>query len=865
MPGVTWSRSILIVSLLMVCESHAAGAKVRFDLPAQSMAVSLATVGNLAKIDILFDLPTVDKLLAPALEADLTPEEAVARLLVGTKLRVVRINTDTLTVVANAESTRLGVGSAVLPDVAPQKINLQVDASAASSFRVASAEGPLVDVPSANAETRNGTGRRSGEFDEVVVTAQKREERLHDVPVPVTAITAQALVDSNQVRLQDYYTRVPGLNISPEGLENFQIVSIRGITTGPTNPTVGITVDDLPYGPSTALGGGVGVPDIDPSDLARIEVLRGPQGTLYGASSMGGLIKFVTLDPSTETLSGRLHAGFDDVHNGHQLGYTARGSVNVPISDTIAVRASAFTRLDPGYIDNPVSGLEGLNKDRVSGGLLSALWRPSQDLSLKLIALYQHGKREGSSDVDVPTPGFPETAGLRELQQNYLTGVGGNRREIQAYSATLRANLGAVSLSSVTGYSVNSYHDSWDYSYALGPLAQFIYGAPGSPVLDTNRTNKVSQELRLSGSIAAHLDWLLGGFYTHEKSSYSQHILATNPDTAEVLANPLTLDFPTTYEEYAGFANLTWHFTEKFDIQLGARSGHIQQKFAETQSGDYVPIIFLVPSPIITPETPASANPVTYLVTPRFVISPELMTYARFATGYRAGGANAAGPGSPAQYNPDKTLNYEIGIKGDLLEHALSFDASIYYIDWKEIQINLLNPATSEAYITNVSRAKSQGAEFSVGARPIKGLSIDAWVAWDKAELKADFPANSTAAGLAGDRLPYTARFSGAVSADQNFVIAGPWEGFLGASISYVGDRIGQFVGPAPQTRARYPAYTQANVHSGVRYDSWAFNVFVNNLADKRGVLGGGAGNYPPFAFSYLQPRTVGVSVVKTF
>jgi outer membrane receptor protein involved in Fe transport len=166
----------------------------------------------------------------------------------------------------------------------------------------------------------------------------------------------------------------------PEASSSFQQLSIRGIMSGLyTNPTVGITVDDVPYGSSTFLGGGGGtvMPDIDPADLARIEVLRGPQGTLYGASSMGGLLKFVTVDPSTDGVSGRIEGGINSVYNGAELGYGARGSVNVPLGDVLAVRVSAFSRQDPGYVDNVQSGQRGVNKTDVDGGRLSALWRPS--------------------------------------------------------------------------------------------------------------------------------------------------------------------------------------------------------------------------------------------------------------------------------------------------------------------------------------------------------------------------------------------------------------------------------------------------------------------------------------------------------
>src|SRR5262249_38528439 len=159
------------------------------------------------------------------------------------------------------------------------------------------------------------------------------------------------------------------------------------------------------------------VPDIDPGDLARVEVLRGPQGTLYGADSMGGLIKFVTVDPSTDKVSGRLQVGTDTVQNGNGLGYNARGSVNLPVSDSLAVRMSGFTHHDPGYIDNPVYGQKGVNQQRTDGGHIAALWRASDAVSVRLSALCQSAESDGS-DVVQALPGSAA------LQQAFLPGTG---------------------------------------------------------------------------------------------------------------------------------------------------------------------------------------------------------------------------------------------------------------------------------------------------------------------------------------------------------------------------------------------------------------------------------------------------------
>jgi outer membrane receptor protein involved in Fe transport len=241
------------------------------------------------------------------------------------------------------------------------------------------------------------------------------------------------------------------------------------------------------------------------------------------------------------------------------------------------------------------------------------------------------------------------------------------------------------------------------------------------------------------------------------------------------------------------------------------------------------------------------------------------MVYARLASGYRAGGSNncITYTSFPCQFSPDKTQNYEVGVKGDALDHTLSFDTSLYYIDWKDIQVTLIDPNTHVGYTANGSRAKSQGVELSLEARPLRGLTIAAWVALNDAVLNEAFPPISAAYGVSGDRLPYSSRVSGNLSLGQDFPLARGVTGSVGGALSYVGNREDVFTG-SPQ-RQSLPAYAQADVRAGVRYDSWTVNLFVTNVADKRGVLTGGVGTVNPVVFNYIQPRTAGLALAKTF
>jgi iron complex outermembrane recepter protein len=781
----------------------------------QSLGQALREFALASNVDLLFPPDLVAGKKSPTLDGKFTVDEGLRRLLQGSGLEY--SVSGSRVVISHASSE---------PEARP------VDGADSSS-----AQRPLLE--------------------EIVVTAQKRQELLRDVPVPVTAISATSLLEHNQLRLQDYYTRVPGLSLitSDANSVGASLLAIRGITSGPgLNPTVGVVVDDVPYGSSTSWGSGLLAPDIDPNDLARIEVLRGPQGTLYGASSIGGLLKYMTVDPDTDAFSGQVQVGFSHVQNGSALGHNVRASFNVPLSNTFAVRASGFHRRDPGYIDDPVLDLDGVNESRATGGRLAASWRPSERLSVKLSALLQDNTRDGSPNV---------LTTLGDLEQNFLRETGTLDRHDRAYSATLTTMLGAVELTAITGYNVSRNTVSIDYTRLFAPATEALFGVTGTPdILDID-TTKLTQELRISTSLGPKVEWLLGGFYADEDASNKGRIVAVDADTGSQAGVWWTFDNRNTYSEFAAFTHFTAHVTERFDVQVGAREGEIRQTQKQDFAGVYNTLVLRLPNPFVFPRVTTDASAFTYLVTPRFRVSPGFMAYARFASGYRPGGTNSSASGAaPPEFKPDRTHNYEIGLKGAAFDEALAFDASLYYIEWDDIQVLLLDP-NFDGYYDNAGKARSQGVELSVEARSSGGLAVAAWAAWNDAELTEAFPPNSLGVARPGERLPFSSRLSGNLSVDQEVSFASGMTGFVGVSLSYVGSREGVFASRAvsPPQRQIFPSYVQSDLRAGARYNGWSANVFVTNLTDKRGVLGGGIGTLYPNAFNYTQPRTFGFSI----
>jgi iron complex outermembrane receptor protein len=796
-------------AVALFCAAFANAQTVGFDLPAQDAATAIPEFARQAGIQIIAPLDNLKGIKTHGILGKMDVHEALRRLLEGTGLVVVSDDGHTIS---------LKTPTAPTADV--------------------------IRVPSS-------VGGQSDALEEILVTAQKRTERIQDVPIPVTVLNANTLAENGQDRLRDYFDTVPGLNINPDFVAT-ENVTIRGITTGGlTTPTVGTVIDGV------QVGGGYRMTDLDPGDLARIEVLRGPQGTLYGANSMGGLLNFVTQDPSTSGYSGRLEGGASGVSHGTQPGYTFRGSVNVPVNDTFAFRASAFGREDPGYIDNPIYHLQSVNSVASEGARLSAMWQPSDTFSFKISGLYNDVRTNGLDEVVV-------APGLGPLHQNYLAGSGYTDTAIQAYSAIIKAKLGVVDVDSITGYNVNRVSDGLDATNTFGSGVMKAFGVPAVPYLENSLDRKVSQELRLSTSIEKRLDILLGGFYTHDDLPSSFDFLGEDPLTGRI-AGSYYASGPSgpssKYDETAVFGDFTYHFTDTIDIQVGGRESHIKVTSGATlQSGP-----LFTSGSVYTPAYAATANAFTYLVTPRWKITPDVMVYARLASGYRPGGPNIPGGGVPLQYSPDKTKNYEIGTKADFLDHKVSIDVSAYYIDWNDLQIQLRAPVTTLVYTGNASEAKSEGVEASIATHPLTGLTLSGWFAYDDAVLTKPFPDSSPSYGMVGDRLPLSSRYSSDLSGEYQFPLRPDVTGFVGGDLAYVGDRIGVFGPKSAPERQYFPDYAKLNFRVGFKYQTWKANLYVNNAADRRALVDGGIGYFNPQARLYITPRTIGVDFVKTF
>jgi iron complex outermembrane recepter protein len=761
-----------------------------------------------------------------------------------------------------------------------------------NSLTIAGAVALSLSAAAAGAQTPN--------LGEVVVTAQKRSEALTDIPMSVSVLSGEALERQQADDFQDLVSMVPGLslNSSTRGVTR---IAMRGINTGGVASTVGIYVNEVPFGSSSGLANAAILSgDFDTFDMARVEVLRGPQGTLYGASSLGGVIKYVANEPSTEGFEARAQASMEDVE-GSDMGHAITGVVNIPVSDSFALRASGFLRSDGGYTEsignNPIPALQDpsvnivdgtqvkdeLNGSDVTGGRLSALFRPSDAFSLDLTAYYQDIDSDNSDAFEVDPVTLEPLYGGRVASRYHQepTDI-----EYRVYSATIDWDLGAASLQSVTSYSEFSETFQRDIAAqdALGlgiPTAQlltFAYSTPGTTdtllsgiINQITATDKFTQELRLVSPESERFEWLLGAYYTDEDSGINpQQLVAVEPGTnTPVEGIPLLADLAinSTYEELALFGNATWHVTDRFDLSFGARWSENDQE-AEQLATIRLPE-FLLPGGVLVlnfEDLKSSEDPVTWSFSPRYELTDTTSAYLRVATGFRPGGPNVLPPGAPAPatYDSDELTNYELGLRTGNSSGSFSFDIAAFFLDWKDIQ--LFQVVNNFGVNANGGTAESKGLEFTATARS-GGLSATFSGAYTDAELTED--TDPAVGGFDGDRLPFVPEWTLALGGDYEWAAFGDATAYVGGQVAYTADRLADFgnrldaLDPA-SPRREADDYTTVDLRAGVLWDNWSLEIYGKNATDEEGITDIIApGIFPNGAagISVIRPRTLGLAL----
>ena len=714
-------------------------------------------------------------------------------------------------------------------------------------------------------------------LEEIIVTATKRDERLQDVPVAITALTAQQVEKLGVQRVADYIALVPGFAVRDHGAPGHGTVILRGLNTGTfqSTATTAYYFDDTPFTPSGALSYGAFVtPDPDISDIERIEVLKGPQGTLYGASSLGGVVRLISKKPDLNEVGGSIKLDGSSVHGGNE-GYGVRGVLNVPLIDeTLAVRLSGVARHIPGYVDNVFTGKKDRNEGHTYGGRIAVLWQASQDLSVELAGLYQKTETDAlhftfaNTDTDKPKFG---------RNKDYSAVDDGITPEYETLSAKAEYSVGPgtlVATGSFAKYDVDTFFDFTDaYGYPLTLPPPFGLGLPpgsfATPTYGNSNMKKYTEEVRYVSERLGRFEFLVGAYHTYEKTEFAATVpvkslpgLQQFPAPFDVLVDGLTFG---DYEETAGFGNLTYYITDNVDITAGVRYSHNKQEYAFTDG-----ISFFTPEPAREiPKVSDSAE--TYLVTLRWRPTEHINTYLRAASGYRPGGPGVSrDPTAPTEFDADTVWNYEAGIKASTADYALSMNLAVFHIDWKDLHMDRYD-ANGLPFTVNGGKAEVDGVEIDLAARPFNGVTVGFNAGYTDAEIKEADPRVTVSTGAsAGEALPLSSKYTAALLGDYSFDIGAQTKGSFGATYKYQGKKHSSYPGSPSDPDVVIPSYQVVDLRAGFNIGHMDVQLRCDNVFDEGGISTISSFkilNNPasPTFLTYIRPRTFSISLGMSF
>ena len=719
-------------------------------------------------------------------------------------------------------------------------------------------------------------------LEDVVVTATKRAEKLKDVAMAVTAVTGDDLLRRQESSFVDFASQVPGLSLQAEDAGTIRLI-IRGANVGSVGSTVATVVDDIPFSMSSAQADGAYFSaNVDTYDLQRVEVLRGPQGTLYGATAEGGLIKYVTNPPNLTKYEADVLVGGETVDGGSSIG-KVRGLVNVPFWDNkAAIRISGVREGVAGWIDNPLVGEKNVNKGDKYSLRGSLLVRPNDSLKVRFTYFDQDLEVGGDQTTQVVgaalTPTTPPANQFDQIDGYNNPHLWPHKiaNHQTFYALNIEANLPGATLMSSTSYGkISNRFTSELTSTNVAPgvsygdlFAALVYGQPTVIAgRQSEFVHKFNQELRLSSNPGSTLgghgfDWQGGLYFTREAVDLNQFYDARDAANTQTVLQPVLggADIPADYKEWAVFADFTYHFTSVFDVEFGGRQAGTKQ-----HSQVALACCVLYGPDTTYPVFNSSETSHTWSLAPRWHVTPDVLLYARYSTGYRPGGPNLPTPSLPNPPNllPDSTRNYEAGFRGDFLNKKISVDVSYFLIDWKDVQIlSIVNTPTGPVGINgNSGSARSHGVEFNFTVRPVTGLSLQLLGAYTDAKLTSDAPGLGA---FDGDKLPYVPDVNATFNVDYTWRAFAGFDANVGASWTYTGSAYTGFSPSAPvEPHVKLPTYNTLKIQAGLDNGHWNGQVYAANLTNAKGITdyANNGGVNQTGGASFIQPRTIGVQL----
>jgi iron complex outermembrane receptor protein len=738
----------------------------------------------------------------------------------------------------------------------------------------------------------------SQELQEIVVTAEKRESTVQKTPISITAISgsdlqAQGLSDMTSVAQQ-----VPGVSFKTSGPGQTEF-EMRGLTsTGGESPTVGFYLDDAVLTPAAMAQNGKTV--IDPSlfDLNRVEVLRGPQGTLYGAGSMGGTIKLVTNQPDPKAFAANVEVTGSGTSNGGGFNHTENVMLNIPLmQDVAALRLVGTDKYIDGWIDrkvlNPfptevngstargdVAGapvaedFRHSNTEHLQAGRATLLIQPTDRLSITLGFMHQSLTQDGPSTIDSPP--------LNETHYQPFDVSEPFEDKFNLYTLTGKFNFDSFQLVSASAYWDRQQNQTQDISEAMqdyiggffGPPAAWpfsstatvtegggtFFGLGAGSITEDDYTRQFSEELRLASTGPGPLQWLVGGYYS--SFGATSHVFSFYPDTND----GFNADFGTTnladnhrkvdIDQYAAFGEVSYMLPANLKASVGARyyqyhSNSVTSVSGVSANGTSNPLFGLAQNSGVTPKVDLA-----------YIPDDNTTIYGTVSKGFRPGGPNSPIPvppcasAAPTQFGPDSVWNYELGEKLRFLDSRISVNGAVYYEDWTNVQQQVA-PSCGFKFTANAGKATVYGAELEVAVVLVPGFVLSQNVGYTHATNSTTLPA---AGVVSGERLLDVPEVTANTALSYRQPLANDMNFVSRLTNSYVSG-----IQDITFARNSLPAYDLVGLRAGVETGRWSAVLFADNLTNKMALLGDTGALSANISIlnrvATNQPRTIGVDL----
>jgi iron complex outermembrane receptor protein len=754
--------------------------------------------------------------------------------------------------------------------------------------------------------------------EELIVTATKRDQALIDVPFSVAAQSEQMMRERGVTNIEDLSRTVASFSVQNLGPGQSQ-VAIRGISAGQivrdqpgVKEQVGVYLDE------SVISLSLFTPDLDLFDLNRIEVLRGPQGTLFGSGSLSGTVRYITNQPKLDKFESTLEGTVSGVQGG-EIGGDLKGVVNMPLSPTAALRVTAYGSQFPGFIDaiQPGGSVDKDVNDGWRAGIrASLLFKPTDDLSITPRLIYQKTDVDGFNRVDIfnilaneftttrPRYRLGGTKQFTQLQEKF-------KDEFFLADLNIQYDMGDLRFTSISSYTdrdVLVLRDATALTASITGgsigLSPAVYNID-APLADTTHVKSFTQELRLASNNDGPLQWVVGGFYSHIDRDYAQDLFVQGfsaisgiPSASDVAPTDHLYysTVPYKQKQLAVFGEATYSVTDRFNITAGLRYADYKENRTLTFDGIFADKTIAVPGK-------TKADSLAPRLIAAFKATDDITLNAQVSKGFRLGGINdplnrpLCTPADFATFNAlstpsfknESVWNYEGGLKARLGGGRGSLTLAGFYADIKNLQATIDAGSCSSRIIANVPSAKSAGFDAEFAYNITDDFDLAATASYNNAKLTSSLKdaAGNPIQGLAdGNRLPTVPKFQTSFSVGYKHEVASGLEGFSNLTWQYVGKRYTQIsdqennprltqlfptIGATTVTALSFPlslpSYDIVNFRIGVRGDTWEVAGFINNLGDERAWLAidRERGLRARYGFLTNPPRTYGATVRKSF